>query len=166
MSSRLGLNTLICLSWWGAVKRRTRFCPGSSRWDTVLIYPFPLGWANFSTLEGSDNTDQPRAPFWKPQAHGIMTSPSTRSRYLWHHKEIHRSKIDISRIYIKMPPKMHYIFFKRVSKSSWMKGRDCRLIIQLALQLLSKIMTATLTERGHCSLIVLKALCSLVRFWL
>lgn len=45
-----------------------------------------------------------------------------------------------------------------------MKGRDCRLIIQLALQLLSKIMTVTLAERGYCSLIVLKALCSLVRF--
>lgn len=48
-----------------------------------------------------------------------------------------------------------------------MKGEDCRLIIRLALPLLlSKIMTVTLAERGHCSIIVLKALCSLVRFTL
>lgn len=46
-----------------------------------------------------------------------------------------------------------------------MKGIDCRLIIQLALALLlSEIMTATLAERGHCGIIVLKALSSLVRF--
>lgn len=46
-----------------------------------------------------------------------------------------------------------------------MKGKDCRLIIQLALALLlSEIMAVTLAERGHCSIIVLKALCSLARF--
>lgn len=46
-----------------------------------------------------------------------------------------------------------------------MRSKDCRLITQLALPLLlSEIMTVTLAERGHCSIIVLKALCSLVRF--